>query len=294
MLGDMALLDTSDRAEAAVRRRELATFLRNRRERLTPADLGIPSSGRRRTPGLRREEVAQVAGVGVTWYTWLEQGRDIAPSPQVLEAIARTLQLDQHERTHLFRLSGALDPGAIEGCYAVPETAHLLLEQLEPYPAAVVNSRYDLLAYNVTYQAVIGDLDSLPVADRNSLWLMFTNPRTRESILDWEVAAPRMVASLRAAMAEHVAEPAWKCFVGRMINASPEFAEIWDRHEVRPIERMSKRMISPNGELLQLETTSLWLSPEIGTRLVTYTPADELTGQRLEQLYADARRSRVA
>src|SRR5471030_406817 len=110
-----------DREQAAAKRDELAAFLRNRRERLTPNDVGIVTSGRRRTPGLRREEVAQLAGVGVTWYTWLEQGRDIAPSPQVLDAIVRTLQLDRHERTHVFRLSGVVDPTHVDGCHAVPE-----------------------------------------------------------------------------------------------------------------------------------------------------------------------------
>ena len=134
ILVPMAILETSvttqapdtdspavdDRTQAAARRDELAAFLRNRRERLTPDDVGIVTSGRRRTPGLRREEVAQLAGVGVTWYTWLEQGRDIAPSPQVLDAIVRTLRLDRHERTHVFRLSERRRP---DPCRRLPRAA---------------------------------------------------------------------------------------------------------------------------------------------------------------------------
>src|SRR3954466_12564615 len=191
-----------DRGQAAARRDELAAFLRNRRERLTPNDVGIVTSGRRRTPGLRREEVAQLAGVGVTWYTWLEQSRDIAPSPQVLDAIVRTLRLDRHERTHVFRLSGVVDPPHVAGCHAVPPTIQPLLHQLEPYPAAVVNGRYDILAYNRTYQALIGPLDELPTEDRNMLWLMFTDPEVRSRMVNWEQAAGFLVATFRSAMAK--------------------------------------------------------------------------------------------
>ncbi|MGZ4614220.1 MAG: helix-turn-helix transcriptional regulator [Actinomycetes bacterium] len=274
------------RTQAEARRHELASFLRNRRERITPEQVGLPVAGRRRTPGLRREEVAQLAGVGVTWYTWLEQGRDIAPSPQVLDAISRTLRLDLHERTHLFRLSGAPDPDHVDGCHAVPDTVRLLLDQLEPFPAAVVNGRYDLLAYNRTYQAVTGDLDSLPPGDRNALWRLFTDPQVRATVVDWEEAAQQMVASFRAAMAKHLGEPAWKCFLSRMLTASAEFAQIWERHEVRPIQRMTKRMFSPAVGLLQLESTSLWVAESVGVRLITYTPIDDETRGRLETLYA--------
>jgi transcriptional regulator with XRE-family HTH domain len=279
---------TDGREQAAAKRDELAAFLRNRRERLTPNDVGIVTSGRRRTPGLRREEVAQLAGVGVTWYTWLEQGRDIAPSPQVLDAIVRTLQLDRHERTHVFRLSGAADPSHVDGCHAVPDTIQPLLDQLEPFPAAVVNGRYDILAYNRTYQAIIGPLDDLPAEDRNVLRLMFTDPDVRSRMVDWEQSVGFLVASFRAAMAKHVGEPAWKCFLAQMLEHS-EFAEVWERHEVRPIQRMSKRMFSPSVGLLQMVTTSLWLAESVGVRMVTYTPADDDTRARLDELYAQIR-----
>ena len=273
-----------DRRQAAERRAELASFLRNRRERITPQDVGLVTSGRRRTPGLRREEVAQLAGVGVTWYTWLEQGRDITPSAQVLDAIARTLQLDRHERTHLFRLAEAPDPSSTDTCYAVPDSVHVLLDKLEPYPSSVLNGRYDVLAYNRAYQAVMGDLDSEEPADRNILWRMFTRESCRGRMLDWDDMAPRIVASFRAAMAKHMGEPAWKCFLARMLDASPEFAQIWERHEVAPLQRVTKRWVQPEVGLLQLESTSLWLAESVGVRLVTYTPLDDDTRARLRLL----------
>jgi transcriptional regulator with XRE-family HTH domain len=279
---------TDDRTQAAARRDELAAFLRNRRERLTPDDVGIMTSGRRRTPGLRREEVAQLAGVGVTWYTWLEQGRDIAPSPQVLDAIVRTLRLDQHERTHVFRLSGVADPSHVDGCHAVPDAIQPLLDQLEPFPAAVLNGRYDVLAYNRTYNALMGPLDDLPADERNMLRRIFTNADVRSRMVDWEQGAAFLVASFRAAMAKHVGEPAWKCFLAQMLEL-PEFAELWERHEVRPIERMNKRMFAPSVGLLHMESTSLWLAESVGIRMVTYTPLDDQTRVRLDELYAQSR-----
>jgi transcriptional regulator with XRE-family HTH domain len=292
-MAGMAILQTERRPTGRpdprslddARRTELASFLRSRRERITPQDLGLTTSGRRRTPGLRREEVAQLAGVGVTWYTWLEQGRDITPSAQVLDAISRTLRLDRHERTHLFRLADAPDPVSADACYALPESISVLLDRLEPYPASVVNGRYDLLAYNRTYHALTGgDLDSRPPEDRNVLWRAFTHPDARAGMVDWDEAVPRMVASFRAEMAKHMGEPAWKCFLKRMLEASSEFAEIWERHEVAPMQRVRKRLLHPTVGLLQMESTSLWVAESVGIRLVTYTPLDDETRTRLHEL----------
>ena len=270
---------------AALRRRELAGFLRSRRERIAPELVGLPPASRRRTPGLRREEVATLAGVGVTWYTWLEQGRDINASPQVLDAVARTLMLDPHERDHLFRLADAPEGNAQSECKALPPTAQMLLDQLEPFPAVVRNARYDVLAYNHAYDTLIGPFDDLPFEERNSLWRMFTVPHCRERTLDWEEGTRRMVAEYRSAMAEHVAEPAWKCLVSRLTKASPEFAELWERHEVAGPENLTKRYLHPEVGLLKLNYTHLWLGQRLGTRLTTYTPADEQTADRLRALH---------
>ena len=266
------------------RRHELAAFLRSRRERITPEDAGLPGGYRRRTAGLRREEVAQLSGVGVTWYTWLEQGRDINASPQVLDAVARTLLLDPHEREHLFRLADTQDGNGQAECKALPPTAQALLDQLEPFPACIRNARYDILAWNAGYEALMGDLSDVPFEERNSLWRVFTSERCRSCMLDWEEGTRRMVAEYRAAMAEHLAEPAWKCLVSRLTKASPEFAELWERHEVCNPENLTKRFLHPDVGLLKLNYTHLWLGQRLGTRMTTYTPADEQSRERLREL----------
>ena len=269
-----------------VRRRELADFLRSRRERITPEQVGLPRGRRRRTPGLRREEVAQLAAVGVTWYTWLEQGRDIKVSAQVLDAVARTLMLDPNERAHLFVLAGLPDPVPRTDCPTVTHSVRVMLEQLEPLPAHVVNSRYDLLAYNRTYGRLVGDLDALPVADRNVMWLVFTDPVWREAVVDRDLVVRRITAQFRAAMAEHVAEPVWKCQVRRLEQASAEFRELWRRHEVVQPANSPKRFLNTRVGMLNMEHVSMWLGPRNGTRMVVYTPLDETTRVRLERLHA--------
>jgi hypothetical protein len=266
-----------------VRRRELAAFLRSRRERLAPADVGLPPGGRRRTPGLRREEVAQLAGVGVTWYTWLEQGRDIHVSDQVLEAIGRTLRLDPHERSHLFTLAGVGAPPAGAESDVVSAEVRAVLDQLRPFPAFVTNARYDLLAYNDAYQVLVGRLDDLPVEERNSLWLMFAKTTTSKCFVDRDEARRRMVAHLRAGMAEHVADPAFKCLVKRLHQVSPDFAELWARHEVAQPETSRKRVLHRDLGLLQFSHVHSWLSPRTGLRMVTYVPADEATRDAVTQ-----------
>jgi transcriptional regulator with XRE-family HTH domain len=268
----------------APRRRELADFLRSRRERIAPEEAGLPPAPRRRTPGLRREEVATLAGVGVTWYTWLEQGRDINASPQVLDAVARTLMLDPHEREHLFRLADVPDNSPQADCQSLGPTIAVLLDKLDPYPAAVRNARHDTLAFNGSYERMIGRLADVPFEDRNTLWRAFTSPSARAAMVDWEDATRRLVAEYRAAMAEHVGDPAWKCLVSRLLAVSPEFTELWERHEVAGPENLTKRWLHPQVGLLRLNYTHLWLGQRHNCRLTTYTPADERTAARLDEL----------
>jgi transcriptional regulator with XRE-family HTH domain len=275
-------------ADTELRRRELGAFLRSRRERVQPDDVGVRHSRRRRTPGLRREEVAQLAGVGVTWYTWLEQGRNINPSAQVLEAISRTLQFDSHEHSHLFTLAGiptAATTNAVSQCLDLCPSALDLVEQLEPFPASIVNDRLDLLAYNRVYGSFHDDFDAIPVEDRNHLWLAFTDARWRKVIVDWDDSVATMVAEYRSAMARHLDEPAWQSLVDRLHRVSPEFTEVWDRHDVQAVQSRTKRALHPTAGLLTLEYTNLWLGQRLGTRIVAYTPADERTRRRLEKLH---------
>ncbi|OXM74468.1 MULTISPECIES: helix-turn-helix transcriptional regulator [Amycolatopsis] len=263
-----------------IRRRELASFLRSRRERISPEQVGLPSGGRRRTPGLRREEVAQLAGVGVTWYTWLEQGRDIRASEQVLNAIARTLRLDPYERSHLYTLAGLPEPPIEVDRTVVTPQVRAMLDQLEPFPAVVQNARTDILAYNAAFDWLM-DVDSIPFEDRNSLLQCFTNPRWRARLRDWGDGMPRTVAQFRASMAEHIAEPGWKALVKRLRQESPEFEAVWNQHDVQPLCNLTKVFVHPEAGLLTFDFTHLWFGRHSEVRLTTYTPADSETTAKL-------------
>jgi hypothetical protein len=269
----------------------LASFLRSRRERITPEQVGLPPGRRRRTPGLRREEVAQLAVVGVTWYTWLEQARDIQVSGQVADSIARALLLDSAERTHLFALAGVADPHADPQCPALSPAIETMLRQLEPYPAAVINSRFDVLAYNRTYGSLIIDLGQVPLEDRNVLVLSFLYPAWRKGFVDQETVTEtvtKVVAKYRAAMVEHMTDPLWKGLVARLQRESPEFCEVWDRHEVLQPDQPTTKFLTTLG-LMTFDYTRLWLGPRIGPQLVTYTPSDEATRERMTTLYERVR-----
>lgn len=277
----------------SVRRQELADFLRSRRERITPEQVGLASGPRRRTPGLRREEVAQLSAVGVTWYTWLEQARDIQVSAQVLDALARALLMDQSERAHLFALGGATDPAPEEPCSTVTPALRAMLEHLEPFPACLQNVRYDILAYNRTFSRLMCDMDSLPREDRNCMWLAFTNDQWRAAMGDLEDSIRVMVAKFRAGMAEHLAEPAWKALLARL-KTLPEFRALWDRFEVVGVSNKTTHIDNPYVGYLKLTHTSLWLAPQPGARLVSYVPEDDETRARLEQLRLGADPGRAA
>jgi hypothetical protein len=229
--------------------------------------------------------VAQLSGVGVTWYTWLEQGRDINVSAQVVDAIARTLRLDRHEWAHLSTLAGIPTPGpAPDQCAALTPGVRKLLHQLAPYPAVVLNDRFDMLAYNATYRIGMVDLDTLPRDDHNALWLGFTNEQWKACLVDKETAQGRLVASFRSAMANHLGESAWQELAQRLLKCSPEFAEIWERHDVGPYGLTSKDIDSPLVGLLRLDSSSLWLSQAGNVRLVAYSPRDDDTAAKLDKL----------
>ncbi|MFG3150892.1 helix-turn-helix domain-containing protein [Streptomyces sp. NPDC048219] len=271
-----------------VRRHELAAFLRSRRERIAPEKVGLPRGRRRRTPGLRREEVAQLSAVGVTWYTWLEQARDIQVSVQVLDALARALLLDPTERAHLFQLAGAVDPTPATVCPSISPAVRALLEQFEPYPACVQNSRYDILAHNRTYGLLLCDLDAVPPEDRNCMILCFTHDDWRSSIVHLEETQRLMAARFRATMAGHLAEPAWKMLLKRLRAESAQFREAWERYEVVSHRSKRKEFLNRYAGRVSVDHTDLWLGPEPGPRMVTYAPADETSRERLEKLHAIA------
>jgi len=271
------------------RRAELAAFLRTRRERVTPEQAGLPPGSRRRTPGLRREEVAQLSGVGVTWYTWLEQGRPINASPQVLSAVARTLLLDQVEREHLFRLADLPDAASTTGagstaCEQVLPEAQEILDTLTPMPACVLNERFDLLAWNAAYAVLWPGVVGAVPGERNVLWQVFTHADCCHPYVNRAEQVARLVAQLRGAYGRHVGEPAWTGFVRRLAAVSPEFAQLWDEHDVASQTSYLKIFRHPAYSRLTMTTTSLAVQAVPGTRMVVYRPADEITRQAISEL----------
>ena len=270
--------------DSAERRRELSAFLRSRRERIQPEEVGFAPGGRRRTPGLRREEVAQLAGVGVTWYTWLEQGRDINVSAQVIEAISRTLRLDRLERNHLYTLTGIrVGPGKADSA-ALPDSVQKMLDQVSPYPAVVMNARYDVLTFNEAYEKVIIKMSSVPLEERNMLWLTFVSDEWHCSFVESESIKLHMVAGYRAALADHLGEPKWQDLTQRLLASSPLFAKLWDRYEVAAPSSRIKVLENDRVGLLRIEPANMWLSQLGQIRATIYTPADDETEAKLHTL----------
>jgi transcriptional regulator with XRE-family HTH domain len=270
------------------RRTELAAFLRSRRERIAPEDAGLPAGLRRRTSGLRREEVAQLAGVGVTWYTWLEQGRPIHASPAVLEAVARTLQLDTVERQHLFRLAEAPDTVPAEAhCPPLPPQIQPILDQLSPLPANVVTERFDVVAWNAAYAALFPRTPSLPSGERNTVLYCFTAPPCCNAFENSADQRAVLVAQLRAAYGRHVGEPAWTGFIKRLEALSPEFARVWATQDVARPSSMTKVFRHPLYPRLPMTSTSFALQGCPASRMVVYTPVDARTRQAIEHVVAE-------
>ncbi|MFJ9373932.1 helix-turn-helix transcriptional regulator [Streptomyces sp. NPDC101455] len=272
------------------RRPELAAFLRSRRARVTPHDVGMPPGFRRRTPGLRREEVAQLSGVGVTWYTWLEQGRPINASAQVLDAVARTLRLDAPEREHLYHLA--------EVPYAHPPEATVqsvgpeiqgILDALDPRPAVVYNARYDILATNSPYRTVFWLEPLAPGPMPNALWKLFTVPEEECPLLYRETELPVMVATLRSAYGVHTGEPVWEEFIRGLSAASPLFARLWRSGDVAEPGRRVKTFRHEEVGEMRMTSVSLSVNGMPECRIVVYTPADEETRLRTEMLTATKR-----
>ena len=269
---------------AKVRRTELGTFLRSRRERLSPEDVGLPPSLRRRTPGLRREEVAQLAGVGVTWYTWLEQGRPINASTQVLDSIARTLKLDPDEHSHLYRLADvpSLAP-VIESAVALAPQVQMVLDELASI-ACVINERFDLLAWNRSYQLAFPGITNYLGKYRNSLWNLFTSPGCCHPFVNRAEEMPKMVGTLRASYAHHVGEPHWEHFIKDLLDNSPKFAKLWAQHDVGGYGTRVKIFQHPAIGRLHFKSVSMGLHDAPGARMVVYTAADERTAEAMRDL----------
>lgn len=262
----------------------LGGFLRDRRARLDPAALGF-AGGRRRTPGLRREEVAQRANISPTWYTWLEQGRGGAPSADVLDRLAAGLMLTDLEREHLFLLGlGRLPEAHYRGSDAVTPRLQRVLDALPISPAIIKTATWDVVAWNRAAAALLTDYGALPREQRNVLRLIFGNAHVRAAQEDWQAVARYVVAAFRADAARAGAETAQ--LVEELSRSSPEFEALWRENDVAGQSEGIKRLQHPEIGLVELEFSAFAVDgrPDLG--MVVYNPATQETADAIRALIA--------
>lgn len=263
----------------ASRRTQLADFLKAKRAAISPADIGLPEGGHRRTPGLRREEVAQRAGVGLSWYTWLEQARDITPSAQVLLALSRALELSPPEQAHLFLLAGVAgpeEPGLAED-EADEETA-ALVHALRPHIAYVLSPRFDVLVHNRAAEIIMADLISRPPHRRNLLlWLFDGQTDWGGRSQEWEATARANLMDFRTEYARHPDDPSYQRLVDELTGSSEVLRGWWAEHAVQAPEPVRKRIRHATLGPLNLLQSQSCLAHRPSLRLRMLVPADDRT-----------------
>lgn len=270
------------------RRRALADFLRTRRAKLQPADVGLPVGGRRRTPGLRREEVAALAHVGLSWYTLLEQGQDVHPSRQVLASLADALRLSPAERRHLFLLGdithtdeGSISPPTSE---TISPALRRMVDALDPNPVCVIGRRWDLLAWNQSAESIFHYSAIAPPHTCNLVWRIFTSPDLMVDRAYWEFVARRFVERFRADTARYPGDPWFGQLIADLEATDTPFREWWASHDVRePAEGGDKAADHPVLGRLEFERVTLQVPSDPGLRVVIYAATPD-TAPRLAHL----------
>jgi transcriptional regulator with XRE-family HTH domain len=277
--------DAADGGQA--RRTELGAFLRARRSQMDRAAVGLPDVGRRRTGGLRREEVAALSGVSVTWYTWLEQARDVTPSRQVLQALAGTLNLTGAERAYLLSLAGyipaATDPEPVP---RAPDHLQRLIDGLDAMPAYVIAHDWTICGWNRAYQELYPNVARVPDADRNLLWLVFTDPAVRDLLPDWNVTSRHFLAEFHAETVGRLGSPAVARLVARLSEHSAEFRTGWNDHAVEGFSSRLRTFHTPAGDLV-FEHHRLAPADHQDLHVVIYTPAADRTTELVRRLKDD-------
>jgi transcriptional regulator with XRE-family HTH domain len=248
--------------------------------------VGLPNGFRRRTPGLRREEVALLAGVGTTWYTWLEQGRNVQPSAEVLSALADALRLDGAERRHLYVLNDRTPPEPRPtGPENVTQPILRMLESLTGQPAYVLGRRWDVLAWNRAAALLFGDYGKLSGDERNVMHIVFANKAHRKMLVDWRDVASTTLAMFRADSACNAGDPDFERLIGTLLGISPEFRELWPRQDVLPSSSSRKRIKHPVAGRMTFEYTSFAVSDHADLKLIVYTPLEvDQTATKLDSL----------
>ena len=266
---------------------QLGSFLKDRRGRLDPAVFGLPIT-RRRTPGLRREEVASRADISVVWYTLIEQGRGSAPSAHVLTRVADALTLTPAEREHLFLLARRREPGPdAPAAQAVTPQLQRALDSLELNPALIKNASWDIVAWNRAAAAVLIDYAALEPRERNILRLMFANDDVRSGVPDWEAEARFTVARFRLETTRAGAGPVVAALVDELSRTSAEFAAIWAANDVDIYGEGTKHIVHPVAGRLELDYTSFALDGQPHLGMVMYTPATDADRVRIRSLVRD-------
>ncbi len=268
------------------RREQLAEFLKTRRARLSPVDVGLPPGRRRRTPGLRREEVALLASVGVSWYTSLEQGRDVKPSAQVLEGIAEALRLSPEERRHLRTLADQNPPqDLVAPAQTASPTLRTILDDLGTCPAYAISAPGDLTYWNLAAERVFMLSSPIrPPHERNLLWRLFVEPETRKLYASWEETARATLAHVRADFANYPGDARFEALVEDLTQASPEFREWWPEHDVSGEPDGRKRLLHPEVGPLVLEYSTLHVPADPDLRVNVYAPSTQGDFARLTKL----------
>lgn len=265
----------------------LGAYLKDRRAKLDAAALGFPMA-RRRTPGLRREEVAQRANVSATWYTWLEQGRGGAPSADVLDRIARALMMTEAEREHLYLLAlGRAPEVRYKPVDGITPRLQRILDALEYSPAFVRTSTWDIVGWNKAASLVLGNYDVLERSQRNILRMFFTNPRVRSVQTDWEKVARSIVAAFRADIARAGATKDVRLLIEELCLLSPEFDSMWRDHDILSHGDGIKQLRHPVVGLLTLEFSSFAVDGRPDLTLVIYHPATPEDAERVRTLIVD-------
>ena len=241
------------------RRKELAEFLQALRQRGIPEEFGFPAGARRRTQGLRREEVAQLSGISATWYTWIEQGRNVNVSAEALERLATALKLSKSERTYLFGMADRRDPQAhmLESDTA-PDTLVRMLDSIQ-IPAYIMGRTWDVLAWNQAASELFVDWLEKPIIDThpNLLRFVFQHPSAKQFVVDWEMRARRVVAEFRADCRSHLEEPELKKLVLDLAKASPDFEGFWKQHDVLERQGGQRKFMHPKHGLISYQQVTL-------------------------------------
>ena len=263
---------------------ELGAFLRARRDALTPEDVGLPRTGPRRVPGLRREEVAALAGVGLTWYTWLEQGRPISVSTQVLDALARLFRLTGEEHDYLYRVAGvpAARPPDAPPAAAIDPVTRRVLDRFGTTPAAVFSERYDLIAASAGFRLLFRGIDGNTGLHRNALYKMGRAADTRHPVADPDYLAA-MVTQVRHAYGRHVGEPEWERFIAEITGSSPVIAGAWESQEVGHAPSEHRFRCPPVG-WIRFSSARYLLDRFDGAFLTVYLPLDDDAQEQFDEV----------